>query len=55
MKVTGTGIVSPLGRITAEIAKMILSAAPEQARPASDAPSFWLGPFNVWVLAANAR
>ena len=55
MKVTGTGIVSPLGRITAEIAKMILSAAPEQARPASDAPSFRLGPFNAEDFAASDR
>lgn len=38
MKVTGTGIVSPLGRSISEIAMTILSAAPEEARHASDAP-----------------
>lgn len=38
MKVTGTGIVSPLGRSLSEIAMTILSAAPEETRHASDAP-----------------
>ncbi|MBI1864606.1 MAG: hypothetical protein HYR98_02540 [Nitrospirae bacterium] len=38
MKVTGTGIVSPLGRTPSEIATRILSAAPEEARPASNPP-----------------